>query len=324
MPSLATAVDTALEITVVPSFTRIGPEVRSRLDHWAPLPRGLDSRTIVITGATSGLGLATARLVVPTGATVVLVARNATKAAATRDQLLALGGSGEVHVVTADMSDLDSVRAAAAELRRRHPRIDALAHNAGALDATHGTSPQGFETTVAGQVLGPFLLTSLLVDQLAAAPHARVVWMASGGMYTQPLSVDDLEMTPDDYDGTTAYARAKRAQVTLSELLAAHPALAGTSVHAMHPGWADTPGVRASLPTFRRVMGPLLRSPEQGADTLAWLCTDDGAPVATTGRFWLDRRERSTHKLPSTRRADTPAERQRLWAWCVERTGAFG
>jgi hypothetical protein len=92
----------------------------------------------------------------------------------------------------------------------------------------------------------------------------------------------------------------------------------GIRVHAMHPGWADTPGVRRSLPRFRRVMGSLLRTPEEGADTLVWLAADDGLPVETTGRFWLDRRPRGIHRLPRTRRSDTPDERRRLWDWCVE------
>jgi hypothetical protein len=87
----------------------------------------------------------------------------------------------------------------------------------------------------------------------------------------------------------------------------------------MHPGWADTPGVQASLPGFRRVMRPLLRSAEQGADTMAWLA---GAPEAraSNGDFWLDRRRRTTTLLPWTRTADADAER--LWNWCVDRSGA--
>jgi len=89
----------------------------------------------------------------------------------------------------------------------------------------------------------------------------------------------------------------------------------------MHPGWADTPGVRRSLPTFRRVTGPLLRSPAQGADTLVWLAADDGIPLDTSGKFWLDRRERTIHRTASTRRSDTADERRRLWDWCVERSG---
>ena len=92
----------------------------------------------------------------------------------------------------------------------------------------------------------------------------------------------------------------------------------GISFHAMHPGWADTPGVQESLPVFRRVMHPLLRSAEQGADTMAWLA---GAPeaCAANGAFWLDRRPRATSVLPWTHTPEGEAER--LWNWCVARCG---
>jgi NAD(P)-dependent dehydrogenase (short-subunit alcohol dehydrogenase family) len=128
-------------------------------------------------------------------------------------------------------------------------------------------------------------------------------------------------MRRDGYNGTKAYARAKRAQVTLAEMWAETLRSDRIAVHAMHPGWADTPGVRRSLPTFRRITGPLLRDAEQGADTLVWLAADDGAPLAATGRFWLDRRPRPIHRLASTRRSDSYDERRRVWAWCVERSG---
>jgi dehydrogenase/reductase SDR family protein 12 len=140
-------------------------------------------------------------------------------------------------------------------------------------------------------------------------------------MYSEPLVVDDLEMPAASYDGTTAYARAKRAQVTLAELWAERLAAQGIVVHSMHPGWADTPGVARSLPKFRRLVGPLLRTPAEGADTLVWLAAADGAPLTSTGRFWLDRRPRALHRLGSTRRSDSPAERARLWAWVTDKSG---
>jgi NAD(P)-dependent dehydrogenase (short-subunit alcohol dehydrogenase family) len=320
MTKVADVVDRALELTIVPSFTRVGFSVRSRLDHWTPIERyDLERRVMVITGATSGIGLATARALVRDGATVTMIARDGAKARAVCDELNA-AGPGQAGFVTADLSDLETVRAAADELARRHDEIHGLIHNAGALDKDYALSPQGFERTVASQVLGPFLLTGLVQPLLRRATGSRVLWMSSGGMYSQPLSVDRLEMGPADYDGTVAYARAKRAQVTLSEMWARHLRSDAVAVHAMHPGWADTPGVRRSLPTFRRLTGPLLRSPEQAADTLVWLAADDGTPVDTTGLFWLDRRPRPIHRLRSTRRSDTAEERQRLWSWCVERT----
>jgi NAD(P)-dependent dehydrogenase (short-subunit alcohol dehydrogenase family) len=322
MSAVADVVDRALELAIVPSFTRVGFAVRSRLDHWSPVDRyDLDGRVVVITGATSGLGLAAARTLANCGATVEMIVRDARKAATVCDDLRTEHPTGRVGFVVADTGDLDAIRGATEMIRSRHDAVDVLIHNAGALEHDYAQTPQGIERTVASQVVGPFLLTGLLLPALRTAPRARVLWVASGGMYTQPLSVSGLEMPSDRYDGTTAYARAKRAQVTLAEMWAESLRPDRIAVHAMHPGWADTPGVRRSLPTFRRITGPLLRSSEQGVDTLVWLAADDGAPLATTGDFWLDRRPRPIHRLASTRRSDSPEARRHLWDWCAENSG---
>lgn len=321
MTGFADAVDQALEFAVVPSFTRIGYAARSRLGHWTPLDRyDLTGRVVVITGATSGLGLAAAQTLAGDGATLEIVARNEAKASQVCQRLRKAGARGGADFVVADTGDLDAIRRVAEELAQRHDQVDALVHAAGALDATYALSPQGIEQTVASQVVGPFLLTGLLVPLLRKAARARVLWVSSGGMYPEPLSVDRLEMDPGRYNGTRAYARAKRAQVTLAQMWADRLRTDRIAVHAMHPGWADTPGVQRSLPAFRRVVGPMLRSPAEGADTIVWLAADDGPPVETTGCFWLDRRPRPIHRLRSTRQSDTPAERQRLWDWCAERS----
>ena len=145
--------------------------------------------------------------------------------------------------------------------------------------------------------------------------------MSSGGMYAAPLTIAGLEMAEADYRGTDQYARAKRAQVTLTQLWAARIDARAAVFHAVHPGWADTPGVETSLPRFHRLLGPLLRTPDEGADTIAWLAADDDRPVATSGRFWHDRRPRAIHRLPRTRRSDTSERRCQLWSWCVARSG---
>lgn len=320
--ALADVVDSLLEATVIPSFTRIGPAVRSRTDGWGPpIAQRLDGRVVVVTGATSGLGFAAARAWAEAGAAVEIVARNPAKADATLASLRASVADAHVDATIADTADRDGVRRAAAEILSRHDRIDALVHNAGALDAQYATNADGIEQTVASQVVGPFLLSALLHDALTAAAPGRIVWVSSGGMYTEALRVDRLTSGPDGYRGSVAYARAKRAQVTLCEMMAERVDPARLVVHAMHPGWALTPGVERSLPTFRRVTGPLLRTPETGIDTLLWLVADDGAPATTTGRFWLDRRIRSIHKRSNTRAADTPDERARLWAWTTATSG---
>ena len=325
----ADVVDAALEWPIAPSFTRLGYDVRSRTDGWRRLDEyDQTDQVVVITGATSGLGLAAARQMAANGATVVLVGRDSAKTDRVRDELADATGSERLETVVADLSELDAVEAAAATISERHDRVDVLVHNAGALDAERHDTSAGIERTVAAQVIGPFLLTARLLDRLGGdtdtdtgAEPSRVLTMSSGGMYSAALDVDHLEMDAAHYKGTEQYARAKRAQVTLNELWAERLADRNVVCHAVHPGWADTPGVERSLPRFRTIVGPLLRTPEQGADTLVWLAADPDEPLATTGRFWLDRRPRPIHRLPATRRSDTPEERARLWNWCIERSG---
>jgi NAD(P)-dependent dehydrogenase (short-subunit alcohol dehydrogenase family) len=315
--------DGALELPVVPSFTKLGYLARRRLFDWTPLDRyDLAGRVIVVTGATSGIGHAAASRLARDGATLVLIGRDETRNRRVVDDLRAQTSNDAIYGVTADMSDLAQVRTAADAILERHDRLEVLIHNAGALTRDRHAAPDGTEATVAAQVVGPFLLTSLLLSRLAVAAPGRVITMSSGGMYTAPLTVDHLELDDDHYQGAQQYALAKRAQVTLNELWSERVSPRETVFHALHPGWVDTPGVVASLPTFHKVMGPLLRDPDEGADTLVWLAADDGEPRRRTGTFWLDRRVRPIHRLPSTKRSDTPARRAALWDWVVATSGA--
>ena len=316
MIGLPDAVDGALELLIAPSFTRIGFDVRKKLDHWGDLDAyDLTGRVIVVTGATSGLGMAAAERFAGCGATVVTVGRDPARTERAAAAVRASTGNPDVAAV----GDLDQVRAACTEILRAHDRLDVLVHNAGSLDRERTEAASGIESTIASQVVGPFLMTRLLLDRLTEAAPGRVITVSSGGMYAAELTADHLEMSPDDYDGTRQYALAKRAQVTLNELWAARVDRRDVVFHAMHPGWADTPGVAASLPAFRRIVGPLLRTPDAGADTMVWLGADDGRPLETSGGFWLDRRERAIHRLPSTRRSDSPERRAALWDWVSAR-----
>ncbi len=317
-------IDAVLEGPIAPSFTRIGSIVRSRTENWTPLSSyDLTGRTIVITGATSGLGLAAAHQLATMGATLVLVGRNPGKTEAAA-AALATPTDAAHSVVIADMGDLDAVGAAADQIAAEHPTVDTLIHNAGALSAERTETAAGIEATVSSQVLGPFLLTARLLPTLTENAPARVITMSSGGMYSAGLTVNRLQMgepgSDDAYKGAEQYARAKRAQVTLTEMWAARFADSGVRFHSLHPGWADTPGVEEALPTFRKIVGPLLRSPDEGADTLVWLTADDAA-IDENGRFWHDRAPRSIHRLPQTRKSDTPKRRDELWQWCVDQTG---
>ena len=307
---------------IAPSFARIGFAVRARAQHWPDLATyDLSGRVVLVTGATSGLGLATARLLSRVGATVVVHGRDPEKVARVRAELSEHGAGRRIHTVVADLADLSSVEEAASELRSRFARLDAVIHNAGTMHEKRTITVDGIESTVAVHVVAPFALTNRLLDRLRAARPGRVLTMSSGGMYAADLTVDGLEMSDSDYRPATQYAIAKRAQVALNEVWAGLVPPSDVVFHAAHPGWADTPGVSQSLPRFARLVGPLLRPPEQGADTIAWLAADDGPPRSTTGLFWHDRRARAIHRLSRTRRSDTAETRRRLWDWCVARSG---
>ena len=320
--TLYSIADKVIEAPIVTSFTRIGYDVRRLIGSWRDLNTyQMTGRVVAITGPTSGLGLAASEILVALGATVVLVARNERKASELRSRLIAETGNEHVSVVVCDMADMEAVRAAAATIDAGYDRLDVLIHNAGSLFNDRRTAPDGVELTTAVQVVGPFLMTGLLLDKLATTPGARVLTMSSGGMYTAGLTVTKLQMDPEAYRGAEQYARAKRAQVTLNEMWAERTAGSGIRFHALHPGWAYTPGIAESLPRFQKMVGPLLRSPAQGVDTLVWLAADDGLPLESNGRFWLDRRPRPIHKLGSTRRTDTPQRRSELWTWASSTAG---
>lgn len=168
----------------------------------------------------------------------------------------------------------DRVREVATQIRASEDGLDAVVHNAGATFPERGETARGIERTIALHVVGPQVLTHGLLDTVAAR-SGRAIWMSSGGVYSRPLELRRLQ-----------------------------------SVNDYRPGWALTPGIADSLPTFRRAMGPLLRGPTDGADTAVWPSV---APEAGRegGQFWLDRRPRSPVRLPGTR--TNPEEAAALW-----------
>lgn len=311
-------VDTILDRTVVPGYTRIG--YRLRRAGWAGIdpPAGaLRGSTALVTGANAGIGKAIVAGLAQLGGTDLMTVRDAERGQRARDEIAAANPGADLRVEVCDVADLAAVRAFATDLADRLPRLDVLIHNAGVLPATRTETDEGHELTLATHVLGPVLLTEQLVGILANSGDARVILMSSGGMYTQALPTGDPEYRNGRYRGATAYARTKRMQVALTGILARRWGGRGISVYSMHPGWVDTPGVAESLPVFRRVTGPLLRSPAEGADTAIWLAATTPAPP--TGRFWHDRRPRPEHYLPFTEESDR--ERAQLWHYCAKAVG---
>jgi dehydrogenase/reductase SDR family member 12 len=315
---IGSLLDTILDRTVVAGYTRIGYRVRRDI-VWSPDElRPMDGKVVLVTGATSGLGLAAAEGFARLGATVWLLARDEQRGERARAEIVARSGNDDVQVGLCDLSDLKTVRRFAERFSGQAPRLDVLVNNAGALLGERALSVDGIELTFATNVLGPFLLTNMLIPLLEQSARARIVNVSSGGMYTQRIHLDDLQMTREEFDGPTAYARTKRAQVILTELWAQRLSGTGVLVHAMHPGWTDTPGLQSSLPRFYSLTKWLLRTPRQGADTIVWL-GDACEPARSSGGFWHDRRQRPTHRVPWTKEASGDGER--LWMECERLSG---
>ncbi len=313
---LGAAISPIIDATVALSFAGTGYRIHALNFDPKDLDVDLRGRRCAVTGATSGLGLETARALAALGADVLLLCRNEERGRSVASQIIEETGNRSVAVEVVDLSSMGSVRALAKRIG--DDPIHVLVHNAGLLPAEREESDDRFELTLATHVFGPHLLTKLLRRNLEEAGGARVIWVSSGGMYTRRLQLEDPNWEERPYDGVVAYAETKRAQVILSELWAEQLRDSGITVNAMHPGWADTPGVQSSLPGFRKVTKSILRTPAQGADTIVWLAASPSA-ANETGKFFMDRKSRSTHYLRSTR--ETEQERSALWEF-VERATA--
>ena len=300
------------------SFNRMGFALNRRGFVPGDLPLDAAGRIALVTGANSGIGRATSLELARRGFDVWMLCRDAARGAEARDAIARECGEARVHLAIVDMSSLRSIRRFAKDFPMN--RVDVLVHNAGVLPDEKKLTDDGVELTFATSVLGPFALTSLLQAQLARSVDARVIFVASGGLYLQRLDLSLLEVDAAHFDGTRAYANAKRAQVvlahTLAERFADRPQITFAS---MHPGWADTTAVRTSLPKFHALMQRVLRSAEQGADTVVWLAASDH-PKGTRGSFWFDRRVAPEYPVPWTR--ESPADRQKLVDLCEQISGA--
>lgn len=319
----------ALDASVYFSFDRSGFERHAAKFDESDLEVDLSGRRCLVTGANSGIGRSVALHLADLGAEVWLLCRSQARGEEALDDILLATQNERLRLKLVDISSLDSVR----DLARRigDTPVDVLVHNAGVLPAERATTADGLELTWATHVAGPFLLTWLLTPNLRAAAEekgsSRLIWVSSGGMYTQRLDLSDIAWKTKDYDGVAAYAQTKRAQVILAERW--NRELAGTGVlsRSMHPGWANTPAVRDSLPRFWRFTQNRLRTPRQGADTLVWLAAAEaaarrGEEPAEEETFYFDREPAPQYPLPGTRESDE--DREMLWQLVLEQTGLRG
>jgi len=280
----------------------------------------MQGKTVVVTGANSGIGKAAATELARRGAHVVMTARDRARGEAARDDVRRASGNAQVDLLLGDFAVLDQVRALAAELARL-PGIDVLINNAGLMLSVRSETRDGFETTFQVNHLAPFLLTTLLLPKLTAKPGVRIVTVASDA-HTRggALDFDDLQ-SKRSYAPFAVYGRSKLANILFTRELARRLTGTGTTANSLHPGVVatgfagdgDASGLFAMLLKLAR---PFMLTPEKGAATMVYLAT---APEVATvsGRYFARCRE----KTPA-RYAQDDATARRLWDESVRMTGA--
>jgi dehydrogenase/reductase SDR family protein 12 len=320
--NLSSTVDTLLDRTIVLGYGKVGLAARRRLPDWPADPPRMDGKVVLVTGARAGLGLAACAGFAQLGASVRALGRNPGRARLAVEEILNEVPGADVRPVACDVSSLHELREFAQRFAAEEPRLDVLVNNAGVMPDERTRSADGNELMFATHVLAPFALTALLRDLMARSAPARVINVSSGGMYNQHIPGDDLQSDGTEYGPKKLYARTKREQVVITEQWAERLRGTGIVVHAMHPGWADTEGIRRWMPAFRAVTRPVIRSAAQGADTIVWL---GAAPAAleSSGGFWHDRRPRPTHYAIGAA-DDSSEDRRRLWELCESLVTAAG
>jgi retinol dehydrogenase-12 len=273
----------------------------------------LQDKIVLVTGATSGIGEVTARELARQGAHVIILARNREKAEKTQRNIITATGNKQVDTVLADLSVLQQVRNVAAELHAKYPRLDVLVNNAGLMfGAEREVSADGYEMTLATNHLGPFLLTSLLLDLLQKSPAARIVNVASMAYRFSKPTLDDLQ-SEHSYSPIWEYGNTKLWNIMFTQELAqrlrAH-GITNVATNSLHPGAVATGYGQQSggwLSATLKLARPFMISPEQGAETSIFLATD--AKVATiSGGFFSKKKPE-----PVKSSFNTSANNRRLW-----------
>jgi retinol dehydrogenase 12 len=276
----------------------------------------MTGKRVLVTGATAGIGLETARALAKEGAEVIIVGRNPEKTKAALEELKATSGNPNISALLADLSSMAQVRKLAADFLAKFDRLDVLVNNAGAMNPKHEKTADGFELTFATNHLSPFLLTNLLVPALEKAAPSRVVCVASEAHRQATLDFDDLMTEP--YSAFKAYGRSKLANILFGRELARRLQRKGVTVNTLHPGvvgsnfFAGKPGVWGVV---GKVASVFMLSNEDGARTSIYLATSKDVE-GVTGKYFDKSRERTPNQFS---RDDAAA--RKLWDASEKLTG---
>ncbi|PVY79194.1 NAD(P)-dependent dehydrogenase (short-subunit alcohol dehydrogenase family) [Tamilnaduibacter salinus] len=280
------------------------------------MSKPMNGKTVVITGANSGIGFCAARDLVGMGATVVMACRRLEAAEQAMNDIRASHPAASLAVVRLDVSSIASVNEASDELLSRFPRIDVLVNNAGIANLRRKESVDGFEMTFATNHLGPFLLTNRLLPALEAA-QGRIVNVASVAHAGGTMHFDDLNLNRG-YNVLKAYAQSKLANMLFTWELSKRLEGTGVTVNALHPGAVNT-NIWPGDHWYERAMSWVIRrftiTPDEGSRTTVWLASSDEV-AGESGGYYQDCRPQ---KRRSTARDDQAAER--LWRLSADWVG---
>ena len=274
--------------------------------------------TLVVTGANSGLGLATTVELARRGAHVVMACRDLARGQRALEQAREQSGSSRLELMACDLASLESVRAFARALGERHPVLDGLINNAGLITLRRQTTRDGFEAQLGVNHLVHFLLTHLLLEPLRRAPQGRVITVSSNAHRVGSIHWEDPHLQRG-YSMWKAYGQSKLANILFTRELARR--LAGTRVTAncLHPGAVSTRLGQDRETGFGRTLHRLLRpfflTPARGAETSVYLATSPDV-AGVSGEYFF--REKSS---PVSARARDPRSAERLWAWSEKEVG---
>ena len=282
------------------------------------IPKGpLAGRTVLVTGATGGIGRATAMGLAAMGANLAITGRDRARTEGAAREIRAAGGR-QVDLFVADLSSQSEVRRLANEMLQTYPRVDVLVNNVGGYWNTRHVTADGLEHTFALNHLAPFLLTNLLLDRLKQSARARVVTVASNAHATGQIDFDDLQ-GERSYSGSRAYNQSKLANILFTYELARRLQASAVTANALHPGVVNTSfgaedpgGVQRLIIPFAR---PFMKTPSQGAATSIHLASAPDLELVT-GRYFANSKPKR-----SSKRSYDEAAAARLWQVSADLVG---
>ncbi len=279
----------------------------------------LNGKTALVTGATSGIGLVTARELARLGAQVTIVSRNAGKCASVAEAIRTETGN-PVEFIQADLSSLAGIKQAASDFKQRHTRLEILVNNAGALFVRRAITVDGYEMTFALNHLSYFMLTNLLLDILKASAPARIVNVSSHAHVGASIDFDDLQ-GEKHFNGMKSYGQSKLANVCFTYELAHRLEGTGVTANALHPGFIASGFARNNGLLYNfgmSVIGLFIRQPQQGAQTSIYLASSPEVE-GVTGKYFVDCKEVRSNPLSYDKTLS-----EKLWQISSELTGMAG